>query len=154
MDEARVRERSSRDTSQRRAIRQAVEGAGRPLSAAEILATARATVPGLGIATVYRAVRRMQEEGALRQVDLPGDAPRYEASGKDHHHHFHCRSCARVYEVEACPGAFAMPAPPGFAVEDHEVILYGRCPACLREEAEPRPPRPRPSRPAPRGRRG
>lgn len=154
MDEARFPERSSRDTSQRRAIRQAVENAGRPLSATEILAAARGAVPGLGIATVYRAVRRMQEEGALRQVDLPGDAPRYEASGKDHHHHFHCRSCARVYEVEACPGEFAMPAPPGFTVEDHEVILYGRCPACLRPEPEPRRHRPRPGGPAPRGRRG
>jgi len=150
MDRARVRERASRDTSQRRAIREAVEGAGRPLSATEILSAARATVPGLGIATVYRAVRRMQDEGALRQVDLPGDAPRYEASGKDHHHHFHCRSCARVYEVEACPGEFAMPAPPGFAVEDHEVILYGRCPAC---RSAARTPRPRPLGPAPRGRR-
>ena len=138
MDDVRVRERSSRDTSQRRAIREAVEGAGRPLSATEILSAARRVVPGLGIATVYRAVRRMQDEGALRQVDLPGDAPRYEASGKDHHHHFHCRSCARVYEVEACPGEFAMPAPPGFSVEDHDVILYGRCPACLPPAAEAR----------------
>jgi Fur family ferric uptake transcriptional regulator len=151
MDDGRGGERSSRDTSQRRAIREAVEGAGRPLSATEILAAARRTVPSLGIATVYRAVRRMQHEGALLQVDLPGDAPRYESSGKDHHHHFHCRSCARVYEVEACPGTFAMPAPPGFEVEDHEVILYGRCPACLQPAAEPRTSRQR--RPAPRGRR-
>ena len=128
---ARSREQSSRDTSQRRAIRQAVESAGRPLSASEILVTARRAVPGLGIATVYRAVRRMQEEGTLRQVDLPGDAPRYESSGKEHHHHFHCRSCSRVYEVEACPGQFAMQGPPGFSVEDHEVILYGRCPTCM-----------------------
>ena len=126
-----LREPSSRDTSQRRAIRYAVESAGRPLSAAEILASARREVPGLGIATVYRAVRRMQEEGTLRQVDLPGDAPRYEASGKEHHHHFHCRSCSRVYEVEACPGEFVMQAPPGFSVEDHELILYGRCPTCV-----------------------
>lgn len=152
MDEGRAPERSSRDTSQRRAIREAVEEAGRPLSAVEILAAARGTVPGLGIATVYRAVRRMQEEGALRQVDLPGDAPRYESSDKDHHHHFHCRSCARVYEVEACPGELAMPAPPGFEVEDHEVILYGRCPACLPPGRKPGTAA-RPHRPAPRGRR-
>ena len=152
MDRARSRERASRDTSQRRAIREAVEGAGRPLSAAEILAEARTSVPRLGIATVYRAVKRMQDEGALRQVDLPGDSPRYEASGKDHHHHFHCRSCGRVYEVEACPGEFAMPAPPGFSVEDHEVILYGRCPACHSAASGRIRPSRRQSRPAPQGR--
>ena len=144
-------EPSSRDTSQRRAIRSAVESAGRPLSAAEILASARREVPGLGIATVYRAVRRMQEEGMLRQVELPGDAPRYEASGKEHHHHFHCRSCSRVYEVEACPGEFIMQAPPGFSVEDHELILYGRCPTC-RTRRRAGAPRARSGRAAPRGR--
>ncbi|MBP1635048.1 MAG: ferric uptake regulator family protein [Acidobacteria bacterium] len=131
MGSGRGRERASRDTSQRRAIRDAVEGAGRPLSAAEILDAARAAVPRLGMATVYRAVRRMRDEGAVHQVDLPGGAPRYESSGKDHHHHFHCRACQRVYEVEACPGERALPAPPGFSLEAHEVILYGRCPSCL-----------------------
>lgn len=148
MRAARVSERASRDTSQRRAIRQAVEGAGRPLSATEILAAARVDVPGLGIATVYRTVKRMQDEGTLRQVDLPGEAPRFEASGKDHHHHFHCRSCTRVYEVETCPGEFAMPGPPGFSVEDHEVILYGRCPSCRPPAARPQTRRPAKNRPA------
>jgi Fur family ferric uptake transcriptional regulator len=135
MKSARSAGRGSRDTSQRRAIREALEGAGRPLSAGEILSAARAIVPRLGIATVYRAVRRMQDEGTLHQVDLPGDAPRYEASGKDHHHHFHCRSCRRVYEVEACPGEAALLAPPGFWLEAHDVILYGRCPSCLQAMA-------------------
>ncbi|HSK09635.1 MAG TPA: transcriptional repressor [Vicinamibacterales bacterium] len=131
MVKGRTGERESRDTSQRRAIREALEAADRPLSAAEILADARTLAPGLGIATVYRAVKRMKEEGALRQVDLPGDAPRYEPSGKGHHHHFHCRVCQRVFEVEACPAGLQQLAPPGFAIETHEVILYGRCPSCL-----------------------
>jgi Fur family ferric uptake transcriptional regulator len=129
-------ERASRDTSQRRAIREALERANRPITSTEILEAARAAVPGIGVATVYRAVKALQGEGVLHQVELPGAVTRYELAGKDHHHHFHCRTCQRVFEVEACPGELTHLAPPGFTLEAHEVILYGRCPACA-----PRPPR-------------
>lgn len=120
-----------RDTQQRRAIRAAIEEAGRPLSPQEILETAKRTSPGLGIATVYRTLKSWVEAGSLTQVDLPGEAPRYEATGKQHHHHFHCRSCDRVYELEGCPEDLRSLTPAGFALESHEVVLYGRCAACV-----------------------
>lgn len=120
-----------RDTQQRRAIRAAIEEAGRPLSPQEILETAKRTSPGLGIATVYRTLKSWVEAGGLTQVDLPGEAPRYEATGKKHHHHFHCRSCDRVFELEGCPEDLRSLTPPGFALESHEVVLYGRCAACV-----------------------
>jgi len=88
-------------------------------------------VPGLGIATVYRNLRALAGDGWLREVELPGDGPsRFEVAGKDHHHHFHCRRCDRVYEVDACPGDLRALAPPGFRPETHEIILYGLCAAC------------------------
>jgi Fur family ferric uptake transcriptional regulator len=136
---ARTPARASRDTSQRRAIWQALEGTNRPLTAAEILEAARASVPGIGVATVYRAVKSLQSDGALHQVELPGDVPRYELSGKGHHHHFHCRSCKRVFEVSACPGDLRHLAPPGFLLETHEVILYGRCSTCAAQPPSRRP---------------
>ena len=72
-----------------------IEEAGRPLGPREVLESARSQCPGLGIATVYRTLKTGVEGGWLRQVDLPGDAPRYEVMGKQHHHHFHCRACDR-----------------------------------------------------------
>jgi Fur family ferric uptake transcriptional regulator len=128
-----MKEKPRRDTVQRRAIRKALEEGGRPLSTAEILASARKAVPKLGIATVYRAVRGLEADGAVRQVDLPGIVPRYEVSSKEHHHHFHCIGCTRVFELDSCPGDLAYLAPQGFVAEDHEVILYGRCADCARK---------------------
>lgn len=120
-----------RDTQQRRAIRAAIERTNRPLSPREILDCAHADCPSLGIATVYRTVKGGLEQGWLKAVDLPGEPPRYEISGKGHHHHFHCRSCDRVYELEGCPeGGLKGLTPQGFALESHEVVLYGRCAAC------------------------
>lgn len=119
-----------RDTQQRRAIRTAIEEFGRPLGPREVLDAARSHCPGIGIATVYRTLKTLVEEGALAQVELPGDPPRYEATGKQHHHHFHCRACDRVYELEGCPEGLRGLTPSGFSLESHEVVLYGRCAAC------------------------
>jgi Fur family ferric uptake transcriptional regulator len=119
-----------RDTQQRRAIREAIERASRPLSPREVLELARPFCPGLGIATVYRTLKVWVEEGRLAQVDLPGEPPRYEATGKAHHHHFHCRACDRVYELQGCPEGLRRMTPEGFSLEAHEVVLYGRCAAC------------------------
>lgn len=120
-----------RDTRQRQAIRRAIEEVDRPLSPREVLEAASAHHAGLGIATVYRTLKALVEEGALAQVELPGEPPRYEATGKRHHHHFHCRACDRVYELEGCPDGLRSLTPAGFSLESHEVVLYGRCAACV-----------------------
>jgi len=119
-----------RDTQQRRAIRSALEETGRPMGPRELLDAAQQHHPGLGIATVYRTLKSWVEEGGLSQVDLPGEPPRYELTGKEHHHHFHCRECDRVYELEGCPEGLRNLTPAGFALESHEVVLYGVCAAC------------------------
>ena len=119
-----------RSTSQRVAIRRAFERADRPLSPGEVLVEARRDVSQLGIATVYRSIKSLQDDGWLAAVELPGESPRYELSGKQHHHHFHCGDCYRVFEIP-CHVSPAPPAlPRAFRVDRHEVVLYGRCDEC------------------------
>ncbi|MEI2719116.1 MAG: transcriptional repressor [Gemmatimonadales bacterium] len=119
-----------RNTRQRGAIRRAFQRADRPLSTTEVLELARAEVGRLGIATIYRNIRAMLDEGWLVTVELPGEVPRYELHGKPHHHHFHCRRCDRVFEVPGCVATLPAMVPEGFALETHEIVLYGRCPEC------------------------
>jgi Fur family ferric uptake transcriptional regulator len=132
---------SPRSTRQRSAIRAAIELAQRPLLPQEVLAAAQAQVPGLGIATVYRNLKALLDEGAVKLVTLPGENPRYEAMGHGHHHHFQCTACERVFDVHACPGDLSRLAPAGFTVDDHELTLYGRCRDC--QSAVPRRRQPR-----------
>lgn len=120
----------SRNTRQRSAIREAIAHAKRPMLPQEVLQAAQAMVPGLGIATVYRSLKSLVEDGTLRAVTLPGDNPRFEMAGHRHHHHFQCTRCQRVFDVHACPGDLSQLAPPGFQVEDHDLTLYGRCSPC------------------------
>jgi Fur family ferric uptake transcriptional regulator len=119
-----------RRTRQRAAIQDVVNGAPRPLSAAEIHELAEHRLTGIGIATVYRTIKSLIEAGEVVTVSLPGDTPRYERAALGHHHHFHCRSCGRVFEMHGCPKNLAQIAPRGFEVDDHEVVLYGRCRTC------------------------
>ena len=120
-----------RRTRQRNAIWLAFERAARPLGPQEALDLAQREVPRLGMATVYRNIRSLVSDGRLRVVELPGAPDRYEIAGKDHHHHFHCRSCDGVFEVETCQGDFDAITPSGFRLEDHEITLYGLCSACV-----------------------
>lgn len=119
-----------RNTRQRGAIRRAFQRAERPLSTTEVLEGARSEVAGLGIATVYRNIRTLLDEAWLRTIALPGVAPRYEIEGKPHHHYFHCRGCDRCFDVEGCVANLPLPTPPGFTLEAHEIVLYGRCADC------------------------
>lgn len=119
-----------RNTRQRAAISRVFSSTQPPLTPQEILLAAREEVPQLGIATVYRTIKALTESGILRVVVLPGEPPRYELANKKHHHHFHCRACGAVYDINRCITDFDEMRPPGFLLERHEVILYGLCKVC------------------------
>lgn len=119
-----------RDTSQRRAIKRAFHDDNRPLSPQEVLEAAKVNAPGLGIATVYRSLKSFVEAGILHPVELPGETVRYELAGKGHHHHFHCRDCGKVFEIDSCAGDIKSMTPKGFTLENHEIVLYGKCAGC------------------------
>lgn len=120
----------SRKTRQKDAIRAAFINADRPLSPDETLSYAQKEVEGISIATVYRNIGSLVEDKWLTPVEIPGESTRYEVAGKEHHHHFHCNECGKVFEMQGC-GAPAKPKlPRGFRVTGHEFFLYGICAEC------------------------
>ena len=123
-------------TRQRTTILQVLAAAHRPLLPQEVLEAAQSALPRLGIATVYRQLKQLVEEGELQIVRLPGENARYEPARHAHHHHFQCTVCQRVFDVHACPGDLARLAPEGFSVEDHDLTLYGHCRDCRQEKAK------------------
>ncbi|MEO6848700.1 MAG: transcriptional repressor [Chthoniobacterales bacterium] len=122
-----------RRTRQKDAIEAVLEKEGNPLTPPEIHRLALKKVPGMGIATVYRFLKSLSEEGKVVSVEIPGQPPRYERANKGHHHHFFCRVCDGVFELAHCLEGIKQMAPPRFRVEDHEIILYGSCENCLRK---------------------
>jgi len=122
-----------RRTIQQEAVWDVLASSDGPLLPEEILERAQEDCPTLGQATVYRALKRLEAEAQVeRVIDLDGRA-RFEV-GQDHHHHFHCRSCDRVFDVPGCSvkstKALNPKLPKGFALEGHEVWLRGLCASC------------------------
>lgn len=118
------------NTRQKDAIRSILEAAERPLSHQEVLELASQTVSGIGIATVYRNIKKLVEEGYLKLVEIPGSPSRFELADLDHHHHFQCQVCDKLFDIQGCPGNLSKLAPPGFETVSHDITLYGSCSEC------------------------
>lgn len=119
-----------RRTIQKETIRQVFQRLDRPLGIDEILEAGRESIPALNPATVYRNVKLFLEEGWLLRLSHPTLGTLYERTGKEHHHHFHCRICDRVFELPGCPLSKGQITPSGFLTESHEVFLSGVCMSC------------------------
>lgn len=121
-----------RKTRQRDAILDVIRESAGPLTVQEIHDRGQERVSGLGIATVYRTLKLLQEARLIHTVVLPTGDPRYEETELGHHHHFHCRVCDSVFDLDECPVEIPHDRTlgGGFHVEDHEVTLYGTCPGC------------------------
>jgi Fur family ferric uptake transcriptional regulator len=131
-----------RHTRQRDAILQVITEAKGPIPIQQILERAQTALGSLGIATVYRTLNLLLESKRIQTVILPDGQTCYERSGMGHHDHFQCRRCKNVYDLEVCPLHLASGTiiPGGFLVQDHEMTLYGICPACSGGKSAPKSP--------------
>ena len=120
-----------RNTTQRKAIEQVFREHERPLSVDEVIKYGRKFVESLNQATVYRNLKLLIDDGWLKRIAHPSFGALYERTGRGHHHHFHCRSCNRAFELPGCALKEEGTAPDGFVVEDHEIFLFGICPSCV-----------------------
>ncbi|MBI5310192.1 MAG: transcriptional repressor [Actinobacteria bacterium] len=126
-------DQSTRRTEQRRAILAALGSADRAFSAQELHERLRATEHGVGLATVYRNLGRMAEEGAIDAILRPSGETAYRACGHGHHHHLICRECGRVVELHDCglsDWSRRIAAEHGFSEVEHQAELTGLCADC------------------------
>jgi Fur family transcriptional regulator, ferric uptake regulator len=121
-----------RNTRQGETILAVLQNAEGPLGIPEIHARAKAALPSLGLATIYRAVRRLLGDTAILEVALPGEEPRFELRRSHHHHHFRCQQCDKVFELDFCPVQLPRGTvlPNGYMVLEHHLTLYGICQGC------------------------
>jgi Fur family ferric uptake transcriptional regulator len=83
---------------------------------------------------VYDVLRALTAAGLLRRFQPMGSFARYEARAGDNHHHVVCRSCGAIGDVDCAVGAapcLTASDDYGFAIDEAEVIYWGRCPECV-----------------------
>lgn len=115
-------------TEHQAAIEALLKEAKGPLSADEI--RSELGLRKISQATVYRVLKKSTEEGLFREVSFANSPNRYEMACLEHHHHFMCVKCDRVFDLEGCPKQIVKLAPENFEVLEHEVLLKGHCSSC------------------------
>ena len=122
----------ARDTQQRKEIIRVLTAARGPLSAHEIWLRGKVQQPKLGIATVYRCLKRLQDERQIRTVVLPSGESLYERVVSKHHHPFQCNRCREVTALAFCPQGLldSIVLPSGHWIQGHEITFTGLCADC------------------------
>lgn len=122
-----------RVTGPRRAVAGLVVAREGHFTAAELVDDARRGHPGLGRATVFRALDLFTTLGLVERVDLPGGEHAYVACDSVHHHHAICTVCGRSLDVSDGSLAGALEAignQSGFQVTTHRLEIFGVCGSC------------------------
>lgn len=96
----------------------------------------------VGIATVYRNLQIMAQDGELDSVRQHGEVFYRLCRDRHHHHHVVCRRCGRAVELEI-PGleqwVNSRAQSLGFSEITHSIEIFGLCAQCRAlEEGEKR----------------
>ncbi len=122
-----------RRTWQRTAVQEALTGREDFVSAQALHSQLRADGSPIGLATVYRALADLAEEGEADSLQAEGESLYRACVSTGHHHHLICRSCGRTVEIEADAiesWAAATAAAHGFRDPQHVVDVFGTCEDC------------------------
>lgn len=123
-----------RNTPQREAVRIALAGAEGFVSAQGLHEVLRAQGSSIGLATVYRSLATLAQDGDADTLQSPEGENLFRACATTaHHHHLICRRCGATRELEARvveDWAQRVGAEHGFTEIDHVVDLFGLCAEC------------------------
>ena len=117
--------------------RVAVQDAVHRLSHADtesIIGAARADLGDVSHQAVYDVLRALTAAGLVRRIQPSGAVARYESRVGDNHHHVVCRGCGAIADVDCAVGhtpCLTASGDHGFAIDEAEVIYWGRCPDCV-----------------------
>ncbi len=102
-------------------------------SAEDIYQALRDEGEEVGLATVYRVLTQFEAAGLVTRHHFEGGQAVFELNREGHHDHIVCVGCGRVEEfvdeiIEQQQAKIADAK--GYAITDHSLILYGKCPDC------------------------
>ncbi len=88
--------------------------------------------PSLSLATVYRNLNQLAQNGKVRKIEVPSGSDRFDGT-LDAHYHMVCEKCGGITDL---PDGYVpeMNAAAidgmGISVERSNIMFYGVCPAC------------------------
>jgi len=121
-----------RITNQRDVILNELRAVKTHPTADELYTQVRRQLPRVSLATVYRNLEWLSEQGLAQKIEVGGRQKRFDGDISEHYH-VRCQQCGRVADVEmdtldnversisqAC----------GFQITGHRLEFTGLCPEC------------------------
>lgn len=89
----------------------------------------------VGIATVYRNLTALADNGSILRISVPGSPDRFDIAEKEHGHMI-CTCCGKVSDVrlDGLEDFLAKrTASSGCRITEHEIVLRVLCSSCVNE---------------------
>jgi Fe2+ or Zn2+ uptake regulation protein len=129
MDDIREQVNNERHSKSRDAIYETLAGTKSHPDAEWVYEHARETNPSLGIATVYRNLKRLSQSGKIVAIETSNGSVHYDACVTPHAH-FICEKCGRILDIDFPDVPFKEAEKAGYEVYRGKVVLFGVCPDC------------------------
>ncbi len=103
-----------------------------------LYAVLKAKAPNISLATLYRNLNQLADNGVIKKIDGL-EAPSHYDHNTHEHYHFICDECKRVFDVssDVAPDIVRKTEEEtGFIVKRHDIIFNGICRDCLEKIKE------------------
>jgi Fur family peroxide stress response transcriptional regulator len=104
-------------------------------TAEEIYQSLKGQYPVLSRATIYNTLDLFKQEGLVQEIIIERGKAHYDYKVAPHHHFF-CRHCGRIYDVEQGKACVELEGQvDGHKTDEARLYIFGTCSSCLREES-------------------
>ena len=128
-----------RMTKQRQAVLDELTRVSDFRSAQQIFEDLHSQGQRVGLATVYRSLQGLAEDGRVDTLrSSEGEVLYRSCASEHHHHHLVCRTCGFTEEIEQSQiesWVSAVAADHGFSDVEHSLELFGLCASCREKES-------------------
>ncbi len=129
----RMKRKGKRLTPQRLVIVQAVLAHGGHPTVEQIHHEILPAYPTTSLATVYKTVSLLKEEGEILELEFGERGNRYDGMRPKPHPHMVCTRCGTILDLELTgleADVARLARETGFEVESHRFDIFGICPSC------------------------
>ena len=132
-----LKTRGYRITPQRAMIlRETIFHPGHP-SVEQIYDRVKSIFPMTSLATIYKTITLLKDEGEILELGFAGESSRYDASHPEPHPHLICVRCHKIIDpeiplFESMPDQLAEKY--GYKIINHRMDIFGICPTCQKLE--------------------
>jgi Fe2+ or Zn2+ uptake regulation protein len=125
-----------RSTRTKEAVEHVLMAYASPVSLNDLYQFIKTSLPKTAFSTVFRIVRRLEEEGKIIRIDWRERGSRYEWADLPHHHHIVCQICGNVTDIDDTVLNFdenTVKKHTGYTIQRHSIELEGVCPDCQKK---------------------